>query len=344
MKSSKKLIGASVALVAALAVSVGTTYAWFTTNKKVSVENIQASVTTGDSNLEVALVSDKGEVGTFGYSLDLGSALSTTLANLKFDALTDNGALTSGSWAGSGKNGLALTNKAGETTNVTAASATAEGSYLQFTLRFRTTTATEGAKSFPLYLTDASTVTSTAEGTKITNIYASENINATDTADTVTIAKGSKAEAKAENAMRIAFHEAEVTLASGEGPANGSVAAKANTGKVWEPNADQGWGAATYTKNMAQLVEEQLTGATANSLAGLYKDPAYTALTPYSASATTNGQIVSMTEPTTKDGYFYADVQIIIWLEGTDEDCFNNIFDQKVTIGLNFQLGDAVTG
>lgn len=45
MKASKKIIGASCALVAAVALSAGSTFAWFSTNGTVTADNMEVQVT-----------------------------------------------------------------------------------------------------------------------------------------------------------------------------------------------------------------------------------------------------------------------------------------------------------
>ena len=368
MKNSKKLIAAVAALVVALAVSVGSTFAWFTTNSKVAVTGIQANVTTGSSNLEVALVGVqgvKGLVGDFAYSLDLSKpiadgGLAEYFAATKFDALTDAGELkkpeatatdmSTWTWEGKTTYGQNLRNKAGEvvnddrtitkttenpgTDNAKDVYTVTSGSYLQFTLRFRTTavagTEEEKTNGIPLYLSAASKVTSAAGDTH-SDLVAQNDITE------FSITKGQTMTAKAQDAMRIAFHEADVEIPTESTTDDGEVDWADDTGAtgvVWEPNATSGWGDTTKLAKgkFAQLVEESLTGV--SSLAGLYTEPAYKAKENISADGE---QIIKLVKDEDSD-YFYADVTVVIWLEGTDEDCLNSIFGDKLTIALNFHV------
>lgn len=359
MKASKKLIGASVALVAALAVSVGSTFAWFTTNSNVSVSNIAANVTTGDSNLEVALVSVKGVtglIGDFSYNLDLGKTienggLKEVFAATKFDALTDNGALNKGdnesladwSWDGPTTFGQNLTDKKGTAAKLsTISSSTTDGdaptttysattgNYLQFTLRFRTTSSTAGSEGVALYFAPESAVTSTAGATH-SDLVAQENMSDYG----ITAGKAMTAEAK--DAMRIAFHAAKVTVPATTTSNDGKVEwanVGGDEGKVWEPNYDKGWNATSVTasKKFSQAVEESLTGI--DDLSGLYTSPTYNAVTTVAADEV---QIATMTKSEGSD-YYIADVTVVIWLEGTDADCLNSIFGDLLNIKLCFNV------
>lgn len=51
MKATKKIVGAACALVAAVALSAGTTFAWFATNNSVSASGLQLTVNTASSYL-----------------------------------------------------------------------------------------------------------------------------------------------------------------------------------------------------------------------------------------------------------------------------------------------------
>lgn len=59
MKASKKIIGASCALVAAVALSAGSTFAWFSTNGTVTADNMEVKVTAAPA-LVISLSSTMG--------------------------------------------------------------------------------------------------------------------------------------------------------------------------------------------------------------------------------------------------------------------------------------------
>lgn len=349
MKASKKLIGASVALVAALAVSVGTTFAWFTTNNKVTVENIEASVTTGDSNLEVALIKKDGTVGTFGYTLNLNTTdtLKEMFDNTKFDALTDNGAYDKGdgstapSFANDkSKNGLELLDKKGKEAKLYGEKDVAVGNYIAFNLRFRTPISEDTKEGLELKLSYDSSVTSKhaneidgasdAQKAKYAPLVATTDALVTDFG----IDKDQPIVTKAQDAIRIAFHELDNTKVNTVKDDTGA------EGKVWTPNQSE---YDKKTNNLAQHVEAMFTeGKDVAWFANLYKAPKYSPFTfTNSASASdlkASTSVVKMVDDTVSKVYCTADVRVIIWLEGTDADCLNSIFSDLVTIKLGFEL------
>ena len=65
MKATKKIVGATAALVAAVALSAGSTFAWFATNDTVTAGGMSVSVTTSDSYLVISdTISDFDGAGT----------------------------------------------------------------------------------------------------------------------------------------------------------------------------------------------------------------------------------------------------------------------------------------
>ena len=86
MKATKKIVGATAALVAALALSAGSTFAWFTTQNTAKVNNISATVIT-QSNLQVALgqtTSDTAPTSGWGSVIDMTGKIT----GITLDALT----------------------------------------------------------------------------------------------------------------------------------------------------------------------------------------------------------------------------------------------------------------
>ena len=70
MKATKKIVGATAALVAAVALSAGSTFAWFATNNTVDVTGMNVSVTSGNS----LWVSETNSTSGFVTSLSLDDA------------------------------------------------------------------------------------------------------------------------------------------------------------------------------------------------------------------------------------------------------------------------------
>lgn len=336
MKASKKLIGASVALVAALAVSVGTTYAWFTTNEKVTVSNIEATVTTGDANLEVALVTPVytqteitgWDLGSFTYNLNLKEEIAkkdyykNLFANMELTALTDKGV-----------DGKSATTNGVNLTDRNKAKAT-DGSYITFYLAFRS----PAEEAIKLVLDTSSSVVS-AGNEDAQNIKAWDNFGTKYSEESIGV--GDDLAARAQNAMRLAV----ISYTDAKFSEEGALSMKAgNSVGVWEPNANSGFSKG----NLAHDYELNKLGAEEDyddyddsksdkyqkavaDLAELYTAPSYTAIT---AGTTT---VATLTDIGVS-GYYYSFVRINIWVEGTDGECFNNIFGDDIVISLSFAI------
>ena len=71
MKATKKLILATISLVAASSLTVGSTFAWFSYRSDVSLGSIDFSVDSGSENLQVAVTEVGGTYSEddFKYSL-----------------------------------------------------------------------------------------------------------------------------------------------------------------------------------------------------------------------------------------------------------------------------------
>ena len=309
MKATKKLIGASVALVAALAVSVGSTFAWFTTNRTAKVSGISANVTSGDSDLEVALVDKSNSAAqNWGFSLDLSGENSVTGKTLD--------AVTSGKAEGATDNGVSLYKKGGST-------AAATDSYIEFYVAFRSK-----ATGIKVGLGNGSTVTSEdGEDNKIKSWLSSS-----DYGDTLTT--GNPIDAKAQNAMRFAF----IPSTAGESESAPVVGTSAG---VWDPYPTAGYSKDSTAHNLAkdyELEQAKLLGSAGETAAKTeieanYKDPGYKA---YSVGT----EIISLDNTKISEGYNAAIMCIKIWIEGTDSDCLNNIFGDSIKIDLVFEVVD----
>lgn len=340
MKASKKLIGASVALVAALAVSVGTTFAWFTTNDTVTVEGISANVTTGDSNLEVAILDEAGvALSGYAYTLNLGEKISDKLAALKWNALTDKGAAQ----AATTTNGFNLTTmgkKEGVNAMDVNGSTIKEGNYLAFTLAFRTPSNDDNkADGVELVLTSNSSVASKhaneidgatdAQKAKYAPLVATDNTLETEYGFT-DFGANQPINVKAQDAMRLAFHQLtgnKVEVADKAG----------SSGYVWIPSegtGNSGDDVESEVYNLAKACEEMFTEETYDSLETKYADPGYETELELDESV-----VITLTD--SNDGYLSGYLRVIIWLEGTDSDCLNSIFNDLVEISLEFKLATA---
>lgn len=331
MKASKKLIGASVALVAALAVSVGTTYAWFTTNQKVTVSNISATVTTGDSNLEVRLMTltngdgkiyaDYADESSWGYSLDLSGVYDDVVLDHATSKNEDNGSSLLGK-------------------DFKAAKA---GSYIEIPLALRTP-----AKSN----NDVTIVLSTSSKVESDGNTDAQNIRgwkADEGYGNGGIALGEKIAAKAQDAMRLAFipFTTEVNEDSASQTSEFTATMEDSVG-VWEPNATSGFtGKGTKTGNvLSHDVELYLAGkynAETDTMASDSTIDSYYDTETYGTyDAVTPGTSTIVTIAGNSDvQYCYSFVLVKIWVEGTDGDCLNNIFGDTIQITLGFEIQGA---
>ncbi|MDD4213050.1 MAG: hypothetical protein PHY42_06645 [Bacilli bacterium] len=86
MKNLKKLFVAAIMLVVALTAVVSSTYAWFTMQNQVDVDEMTLNVGTAGLDLQI---SGTGTTGDFGYSLSLGTP-EGILTPVTFDN-SDNG-------------------------------------------------------------------------------------------------------------------------------------------------------------------------------------------------------------------------------------------------------------
>ncbi len=353
MKTRTKLAGAVTALVVAVALSAGTTFAWFTTSKTVSVTTISASVTSTSGGLEIA--SGLNKESGFGSSLTVdASSVVLDAATTSIDGAT--GAVT-------------MLNRKNE--------AATEGSYITFNCTLR------AQSDLVINLGAGSDVSSTA-ATSPNYVKAwADTTNSSTSAVTNTkygngdIDIGNNIEAKAANASRVSF---EMGTYSGSNVDSMTV----SSSKVWSPheasingkyiadstalsglssteaNSDK---AGFYMGNLASDYEQYLLANSLMTYAELDTATGYTShwgalgsSYPYTGAAYTqdttgyanpvvpiesNSQTTSGTNTTivtlaSFGDYYYANVTVKIWLEGTDGDCLNSIFSQTLKVDLEF--------
>ena len=87
MKATKKIVGAACALVAAVALSAGSTYAWFTSNGTVTAKGLEIDVNTNNSFLIIGsqlseLRPASADDTTFAYKKDISLAPSGDVTKL----------------------------------------------------------------------------------------------------------------------------------------------------------------------------------------------------------------------------------------------------------------------
>lgn len=358
MKATKKILGASVALVAAVAVSAGSTFAWFTSNQSISVGQVEANVVTLGGDLQIGLVSYEKDGGAtvyvpttdytaavnkWGYSLgtqeDTSSPLSTlrtALSNTKLGAVTST-------------NGTAFTynNTGSSTVSATANSNDSQGSYIQFTVALRSTTAMK------VYLAHGSSVTSSLPSTATaTTIAAWANIAKDTYGSHEAITIGSNITADAKNAARVSFGvgstaDASATAAAkiwapyesfdvsytstGATPTTEDASATYTRGGISGVTASAGY----YKGNLSADYYYNNTGVSYNQVVYQESDLIAACAENNSNENQTGGNVLADTSLlTTLTAGTISYVTIRLWIEGSDGDCINSIFSQQVSLNL----------
>lgn len=325
MKATKKIVGAACALVAAVALSAGSTFAWFTANNVVKVGQVEGTVVTMGGDLKIALVTETKTESTTTYS-EGPYAYSLTAPEFKAAGATEASQFTHVT----SSDGVTFTgvpkqqDKADPDTGkewVAGAEAVAMKDYYTYTVSLLSDT------KMDIYLQQGDT-TLTSSGTTDTakQILAWKAITENDYGKAVELNNRITAEAK--DAARVAFNV--FTMTYGE---DGKVASatKDTSAKFWNPGEATGFSkgnlALDYFNYNNQFAEaDKLTDA--GSLGNKVSDikPIATAGSP------ATGDVKLCTLEAGKPQY----ITISLWLEGFDGDCFNSIFSQTLTFGVGF--------
>lgn len=397
MKSSKKILGASAALGLAVALSAGSTFAWFTvgsTQVKVNEFNVDVAATTSDS-LEISVVgaaqqSGKPETAAVGVTpsgfASVGSYTVPTGTTIE---------LAPASWDGS--------NFVGEQTTDTIA----QNAVYTFRIGFKSNVAMK------IYL-DASEEEGVAKSSVLPGeLPANKSLLPVSVLKSVYGLVGENGQAgagsiiknlddkfygdysagavkndngdyqltsRAAYASRVMFRAVEYKDSVDQYKADGT--------KIWCPNEAnydgsdlyKGDGASEYSlqnKHAAGFYAQNLAGAYAYLLAQSKEtDPNFNLTSAASSGDITEAQSYTnsvipwegkmQTSDTTKADYtdctviattassgvlsgysstagFYAVVDVTVWLEGTDGDCFNAVATDIMKVLLSFR-GEKVTG
>lgn len=325
MKATKKIVGASCALVAAVALSAGSTFAWFTSNANVSVGQIEANVVTMGGDLQIAVKSQtlltadeteagglkageykEGELGAYAY--EVKNPFTGKAPVLTAVTSTDGKTFTER------KVGESIPTAKANTTN-------SAGGYIKFTISLRSSTAMK------VYL-GADSLVASESGATTTSIYAWKDITETDYGPgaATQIDEGAAIAAQAKNATRVAFMTG------------------ASEGKIWAPYEEAEFGgkgtAAGFSKgNLASDYEANNKGDAAEAYTNVatteYTTGGLTAITTAASDTFDENNLICELEANTAK-----EITVCIWIEGRDGDCFNSIFTQKVKVDLAFHGED----
>lgn len=328
MKVTKKLIGASVALVVAASLTVGSTFAWFTYQSNVQLEKVGFFVDSGDENLQVAVVKadENPGNGDFVYSLTSADILSKIKA-ANDDAEIVYSPLTLASDTVLATDPINLVKENGTT-------AAQSSEFATFDLVFRYTPFKDvNSSNIPSLVLDAgSAVTAETADSAYTpthEIYAWDDF--AESVYGIELAKDDLLKARARDAARVAFIFDE----------NSS-----KKSKVWAPS--EAYDSATiktsdtvkgfFNGNLASDYKIAQGYSTTAVTAPSYSNRIYAAIAnPTQASDFINSTIAKLTLPETGANYSEFRMTVKVWLEGKDGDCLDAIFGDQFNFALKFR-------
>lgn len=355
MKSSKKILGASAALGLAVALSAGSTFAWFTAGKtdvKVDSFDISATAQSDALDLKVALKSTADQsliTNNFDYSVaDLQSYVNnnTLVKDIGLKPLT----LSKKATYDSSDNELY--------DGVTDSAKKADKGYLTFTLVFGSDT------KQAIYLLETSSVTPSTTKADCPNpitiknadgyldlIGAIADYGGTSGTD-YTVAEGQATlKARAANAARVMFKQN--TTVGVWSPNEYLYSGKTATSSDTQENTNaKGFYFGNLADDYNYVCKEVIAAAgdanklgeieVANHTTAAQKDYGTVAVKPGEAN---NTPIATMVAASTLTGVwgdsapfnYAALVDVTIWLEGTDGDCFDTILADAMSVVLNFK-------
>lgn len=336
MKATKKLILATISLVAASSLTVGSTFAWFSYRSDVSLGSIDFSVDSGSENLQVAVTEVGGTYSEddFKYSLTT-EAVANAIKKNNFGAPIVYQPLTVTEDSGSNvlpTNLIRLKNRDGSDASVS--------TYATFDLIFRYTPA-KITDAMPSLLLDYGSII-TANPEDDDNYTPSVSCEPTEELMEKlkngdygkTLSEGDKIKARARDAARVAF------LFNYDSTQNN---------KIWAPSEHytistehtsdviKGF----YLGNLASDYKSMQTGDPAFS-APVYDSRVYAAPAPKADGDNTS--YAKITQFPTLSGSTYSELKITVkvWLEGKDGDCLESVQNDRFAFLLKFRTGNPI--
>lgn len=297
VSNTKKIAVAIIALVLAVALATGTTFAWFTTGNTVSVEGVDVNVTAQTEGLLI--------------SLDGQTFMSEIAAADLYEAVNGEGGSTDKF------DNLALKDVALETANASAGLqykgngglATKNVDYLEFTLYFRSTVA------YDVYLGSDAAVTAT--DTAPESVKAIVSGEAGVYGPDAIVAGQTDITARAANA-------ALVDLGGQIWNHNKSEGFSAGTANLAVDTYNAIYGATDVTHpNYIQVP------------AG-YKAVADGTVVPATAEGSTADATSLLTLVQGANGLYEGSLTVRVWIDGWDADCFNVILEDAFSVTLSF--------
>ena len=334
MKATKKLIAATVSLIAAASLTVGSTFAWFSYQSNVELGSVQFTVDSGDENLMVAVVAPDQKAtpanGSFAYTLSESTIKKQINGNteIKYKPLT----IADVTGEINATTPIKLKTKGG--VNATYAD------YAAFDLVFRYTPKKGNTTQMPdLILDNGSVITAKTDDALFdpnNKIYSWKNANENEISYGVSLGMDEQIKARARDAARVAFIYEE---------------GEATKSRIWAPSEDLG--------TLTDLdTSDQAKGFFKGNLA--YDFDVHThpdtviepVVTPrYSEDARVYAEVQNPQKgvnfryskiasfPALSGGATYSELRITVrvWLEGNDGDCLSTVEEDVFAFLLKFR-------
>lgn len=332
ISSTKKLIGASVALLASIGIAASSTFAWFTTSQSVTVDEFSAQVVAGSDSLTMAVVKS-------GDAFSTVQEQATAINGATFSGKLDSAAITK--IVGNDVKLTAATTTDGtsfadKTTGAVNANQTT-GGYISFRLIFRNRTQT--GMTSTLHLDDGSKIDASSTGKTVpysaaqfATIEENKKSSSTYYGSVLGISEGIPQTLKA-----YAAHAARVTFVD-----------TTNAAKIWAPNERNADGGndnaeAEQTATMAGYYLNNLANDYMNDYFGTEENVTQASLSNTVVAAGTydsKNQVGAGFAAVTgaPADYVYTSVLVNIWIEGTDGDCFDAILEDTFTTTMKFTV------
>lgn len=297
-KATKKLLISAAVLVVALSLAATSTFAWFTMNNEPEVDGFDVNVTANDG-VYISTIANS-EDDTVGAD---GTFKSYVTSDEVIDAIMENSDFVSGSDL---KNLTAATTADGNVFEDENGYSMGDAEYTSedtthytFRLYFYSNNA------YRLKLNTNDSAVSSNHSANYLPVPAWMEINENDYphSDLSTpIATGEDIDADAKDAVRLAFDDGSDT-------------------NIWDPNPDTG-----FTDN------------TEGNLANDYRDHVYGTTTTVESivANTVDSSEVLLTLTGADDTGYNGYLDISLWIEGWDANCFNTILDDEITTALKF--------
>lgn len=319
-KAKKRLIFSVAALVIAIAVATGSTFAWFTINREVNVEQMDISVTAGSQGIYIA-TDKKGPYKTALNADDL--ALAGYDKDAKLDAVTSS-------------DGKVITDLDGSVL------AKSTGKFIEMTFYFRATGETAPIidlnRTNNSQIDDRNTILQPHESGLPQTVYNTwRDIAANEFGQTSAYAVNAPIPVRAAHAARVSFN---------------AVADDKTTEstRIWDPHYDD---ATTFCGKPNEANGGKLDNSVGNFALAYYNGTKLdgndlvwptNGIAPTEAKTDFFKDVLKLTPVANVPNTYEGELTIRIWLEGWDGDCMTSILGDKIKADFVFAIRDEVKG